>query len=206
VVFIMNLAAPLRVIPGGSDSEPSDDDLVRALVAGDAQALGRLIGRYSQTVFRVVRRYARSVEDARDLSQRTFLQAIEAVEASVPRFEAEGTPFPFKAWLLRIAVNLGKNHVRDAGRWPTVDFTGLELAHAAPRADDTYEAAQVGRVMREAVLALSPRQREVFNLRVDGALPFAEVAEVLGITEGNAKTHFHHAVKRLKDMVSAPKG
>ena len=34
------------------------------------------------------------------------------------------------------------------------------------------------------------------------ALPFAEVAVMLGITEGNAKAHFHHAVKRLKEEVA----
>ncbi|MGZ6070466.1 MAG: RNA polymerase sigma factor, partial [Myxococcaceae bacterium] len=45
------------------------------------------------------------------------------------------------------------------------------------------------------------RQREVFALRVDGELPFAEVARVLDITENNAKVHFHHAVRRLRERL-----
>ena len=54
---------------------------------------------------------------------------------------------------------------------------------------------------RRAVLRLPRRQREVLTLRIDGGLPFAEVAGTLGISEGNAKTHFHYAVKRLKEEV-----
>ena len=52
------------------------------------------------------------------------------------------------------------------------------------------------------MLCLPTRQREVFTLRIDAGLPFAEVAATLGITEGNAKAHFHHAVKRLKEEVA----
>ena len=45
-------------------------------------------------------------------------------------------------------------------------------------------------------------QREVFTLRIDGELPFAEIATAIGITENNAKVHFHHAVQRLKRLVA----
>jgi RNA polymerase sigma-70 factor (ECF subfamily) len=84
-------------------------------------------------LLKVLRRYARTPDETRDLVQRAFLQAFEAA--------------------------------------------------------------------RRAVLSLPRRQREVFTLRIDGGLSFAEVAAALGITEGNAKTHFHHALKRLKEEV-----
>jgi RNA polymerase sigma-70 factor, ECF subfamily len=58
-------------------------------------------------------------------------------------------------------------------------------------------------LVRRAVLTLPRRQREVFTLRIDGGLPFAEIAITLGISEGNAKSHFHYAVKRLRDEVHA---
>jgi len=41
----------------------------------------------------------------------------------------------------------------------------------------------------------------VLLLRVDGDLPFAEIAAMLGITEVNAKVNFHHAVQKLKSWV-----
>ena len=196
-------APQLRVISGGSLREPTEAELVRAFSAGDPSAFGQLMQRHQLTVFRVVRRYASCVEDAHDLTQRAFLQAFEAAQRALPRLTAEGQDVPFKAWVLRIAVNLGKNHVRDAGRWLTTSVAALDVERpslAAPH--DELERAEEGALIREAVLALPTRQREVFTLRIDAGLPFAEVAATLGITEGNAKAHFHHAVKRLKEEVA----
>jgi RNA polymerase sigma-70 factor (ECF subfamily) len=61
-----------------------------------------------------VRRYARDPDEARDLAQRAFLRAFQAARRA--RWLGGG-PAPFRAWLFRIAVNLGRNHVRDAVRW-----------------------------------------------------------------------------------------
>lgn len=183
--------------------EPTESELVRAFSAGDAEAFGRLIKRHQETVFRVVRRYARSIDDARDLTQRTFLQAFEAAQRALPRLASSEQEVPFKAWVLRIAVNLGKNHARDSGRWlmTTVEAVDAERPSlAAPH--EALERAEEVALTRIAVLSLPTRQREVFALRIDAGLPFAEVAAMLGITEGNAKAHFHHAVKRLKEEVA----
>lgn len=172
---------------------------MRAFSSGDPVAFGQLISRHQDTVLRVVRRYARSIEDARDLTQRAFLQAFEAAERLSPADEEA----PFKAWVLRIAVNLGKNHARDAGRWVMTSVAALDAERpslATPQ--EALERAEEAALTRAAVLALPTRQREVFTLRIDAGLPFAEVAETLGITEGNAKAHFHHAVKRLKEEVA----
>jgi len=55
--------------------------------------------------------------------------------------------------------------------------------------------------LRLAIAKLPPRQREVLLMRVDGDLPFAEIATALEITEVNAKVNFHHAVQRLKRLI-----
>ncbi len=189
-------APKLRVITGGTAGEPDDGDLLRAFSAGDAGAFGTLVRRHQESVFRVVRRYARSADEARDLTQRAFLHALEASQRS--RLSAQ---VPFKAWVLRIAINLGKNHVRDAVK--REQLIAGEGPRAVPAlADEALERAQQEALTRRAVLELPGRQREVFALRIDAGLPFAEVAVMLGITEGNAKAHFHHAVKRLKEEVA----
>jgi RNA polymerase sigma-70 factor (ECF subfamily) len=191
------------VIPGGSAPEPTEADLVRAFAEGEVAALGTLIKRHQVTVLKVVRRYARTPDEAKDLAQRAFLQALEAAQRTLPKLAPQQHEVPFKAWLLRIAVNLGKNHVRDAGRWvsTTLDAPGAERPTLVS-AHDALERVEQEALTRRAVLELPPRQREVFTLRIDAGLPFGEIAETLGITEGNAKAHFHHAVKRLKDEVA----
>jgi RNA polymerase sigma-70 factor (ECF subfamily) len=180
-----------------------DAGLVQAFLAGDTGAFGALVARHQETVYRLVRRYAKSPEDARDLTQRAFLQAFEASRRALPRLLQSTQGVPFRAWVLRIAINLGKNHVRDAARWPRAQVEVLDSQRSnASAADAQLERAQLEALTRRAVLALPKRQREVFTLRTDAALPFAEVASTLGISEGNAKAHFHHALNRLREEVA----
>ncbi len=196
-------APELRVIAGGAEREPTEVELLRAFFDGDAGAFGALVRRNQEAVYRVVRRFAPSREDARDLAQRAFLSAFEHAQRARARFEGGEGEAPFRAWVLRIAVNLAKNHARDAGRWQWTDLEGLDTVRSerAP-AQELLERREAEVLTRRAVLLLPPRQREVFALRVDAGLPFAEVAAVLDITEGNAKAHFHYAVKRLKEEVA----
>ena len=195
-----NSRAALRLVPAGPRS---DSALCQDFLAGDPRAFGELVRGHQDVVFRLLRRYTRTADDALDLSQRAFLQAFEAARRSLPRLLKGSIEVPFRAWLLRIAVNLAKNHVRDAAKWPAAPVEAVDLqgrVDAAPALDELLRLQREA-LTRRAVLELPRRQREVLTLRVDGALPFSEVALTLGITEGNAKTHFHYAVKRLRDEV-----
>ncbi len=190
----------LRLVPVGPRS---DSALCQDFLTGDSKAFGELVSRHQPVVFRLLRRYTRTSDDALDLSQRAFLQAFEAARRSFPRLQKGAIEIPFRAWLLRIAVNLAKNHVRDASRWRPVPVEAIDSqppTQSAPALEQLVKL-QLQALTRKAVLELPRRQREVLTLRVDGGLPFAEIALTLGITEGNAKTHFHYAVKRLRDEI-----
>lgn len=201
----------LRLVPPPIQT---DGALCSAFLEGDKNAFGELMRRHQEMVFRLVRRYAASRDEASDLTQRAFLQAFEAASRTLPRLAAEPGDIPFKAWLLRIAINLGKNQVRDGARWAKAPLEAVERSsERPPDAQAVLERAEAEALTRRAVTALPKRQREVFTLRIDGGLPFSEIAETLGISEGNAKSHFHYAVKRLRDEVrtlsvapNAPKG
>jgi len=177
------------------ERSPSDADLLTAFRAGDSRAFEALVRRYQSPVLAIARRFARDLDDAEDLAQRAFINA--AGRAGGWRGGS------FKSWLFRIVVNLAKNHLRDMAR-----FDRSEEAHereAPPGEADAHqrlERADRLRVLREAIARLPRRQREVLLLRIDGDLPFAEIAAALGITEVNAKVNFHHAVQRLKSWLS----
>ncbi|HEY6097875.1 MAG TPA: sigma-70 family RNA polymerase sigma factor, partial [Anaeromyxobacter sp.] len=149
----------------------------------------------------IVRRYARTPEDARDLAQRTFLRAFEAARRALrrgPRRDA----VPFRRWLVRVAVNLAKNHLRDESRFLKAPLEALGAAEGEPAAAaETLLRAERAAQMRREVLRLPRRQREVLTLRLDAELPFAEIALALGITENAAKVTFHHASRRLRETL-----
>ncbi len=179
---------------------PGDEALVRAHLDGDATAFGALVQRHQRLVLALVRRYARSPDESADLVQQSFLRAFAAAGRVFPRMRL-GEQGAFRAWLLRLAVNVGKNHARDGRRWRLEPVDSVDLPAPGSGVTERIEAEQRRRMVRAALDALTRRQREVFALRVDGELPFAEVARVLGITENNAKVHFHHAVRRLRERL-----
>ena len=182
-------------------STPSDEVLVQAHLDGDGAAFGALVQRHQRLVLALVRRYARTPEEAGDLVQQSFLRAFAAAGRVFPRMRLseEGA---FRAWLLRVAVNVGKNHARDGRRWRLEPVDRLDLPSVeSVGITERLENEQRRRLVRAALDGLTRRQREVFALRVDGELPFAEVARTLGITENNAKVHFHHAVRRLRERL-----
>jgi RNA polymerase sigma-70 factor (ECF subfamily) len=193
----------LRVIAGPPARVRADDLLLRNFLDGDDDAFGELVRKHEQTVLAVLRRYSDGEDDARDLAQRAFLRAFEAARRS-SWLHVRG-PLPFRAWVLRIAVNLGKNHLRDGRRWRRAPASAAEEVAVPPVGSAAIERQQREQAVRAAVLELPRRQREVLTLRIDAELPFREIADVLGITENNAKVHFHHAAKRLRDLV-APRG
>ncbi len=176
--------------------EPSDSDLLDAFRGGDTRAFEVLVRRYQRPVLSIARRFSADSDDAEDLAQRAFINAAQRASGWLGG--------SFKSWLFRIVVNLSKNHVRDNARFDRSE--GAQDQEAAPTEADAHarlETAEQQKELRAAIARLPRRQREVLLLRIDGDLPFAEIAQTLGITEVNAKVNFHHAVKRLKSELKA---
>jgi RNA polymerase sigma-70 factor, ECF subfamily len=55
--------------------------------------------------------------------------------------------------------------------------------------------------VRQAVEALSQKQREVFTLRLEQGLSYKEIAELVGSTEGAARVHYHNAMRAVKEFL-----
>ena len=180
----------LHVVQEGEAGGPADWDLVTAHVAGDSSAFGELVRRYERPVYRVALRYARDADEAEELAQRTFLRVLDHAARLKPEQ-------PFRAYLFRVAANLCKNHLRDRAKL----VFGVPLEVAAPQGDSLEDKERRAR-LRTALARLPLRQRQVVSLRIDGELPFAQIAESMGITENNAKVTFHHAMKRLRAIVA----
>src|SRR5512137_833279 len=114
----------LEVLPGGLAAE-ADGALLRDYLRGDDAAFEELWRRHHAPVHALCRRWARTPEDARDLTQRAFVRAVGAARRVA---RGQGDDFPFRPWLLRIAANLGKNHLRDESRWRRAPVSAVEDA------------------------------------------------------------------------------
>ena len=184
----------LHVVHEGETEGPGDWDLITMHLAGDARAFSTLVRRYEKPVYRLALRYAHDRDEAEDLAQRTFLRVLDHAARLRP-------DQPFRAFVFRVAANLCKNHLRDRARL----VLGVPLEAAAPEGESLVHKERRAR-LRTALARLPLRQRQVVSLRIDAELPFAEVAQSLGITENNAKVTFHNAMKKLQVLFAEEEG
>src|SRR6266508_309495 len=156
------------------------EQLTAAALAGDEDALGRLLAAHQQVAYSVAFRILGSEPDAADAVQEACLAAIRALKSEDTR---PRDPQAFRAWFLRIATNAALQRVRRKPRLPSipVDDVVEQLGD-----DDGEEPAQEferretrGDVLR-ALLALPEAQRAVLTLREFEELSYDEIAQSLG--------------------------
>ena len=170
----------------------TDPALVAAYRNGDQKAATELVGRHAAALGRFLYSLGADGDDLDDLVQETLFRAFRRVDSW--RGGAS-----FRSWLLTIGSNLLRDEVRKR-KGKLVSIEGRELPDRGDPAADLAAGEAEDRV-REG-LALLPRlQREVFLLRAQEGKDYGDIAAVLGTTPGAARVHYHHAVKRLKELV-----
>ena len=189
------MAQPQSIAAAPLPAPPPDAALIAAWRGGDEQAAAELVRRHARALARFLAGAGASGADLEDLVQEALIRAFRAVD----RFRGQ---CQFRTWLLTIGGNVLKDHGRRAARYKVVPLTDDEGLIA--RDGDPHERAEAGEV--EARLAVGvgqlPRlQREVFMLRAQQGLEYEEIAAALDTTTGAARVHYHHAVKRLKEML-----
>jgi RNA polymerase sigma-70 factor (ECF subfamily) len=170
-----------------------EDALIDRARAGDARAFEEIVRTYQRPVYGLAMRFLRDHDDADDVAQKTFLRAWDHLK------EFEGRS-QLKTWLLRICMNLCKNHHRDRRRFVDVDPESVEPTEDAVGAGRLEYEERLDR-LREAVAALPEKQRKTVELRVYQSLSFKEIAIALDTTENASKVNFCYAVKTLKAKV-----
>ncbi|MBT8496017.1 MAG: sigma-70 family RNA polymerase sigma factor [Deltaproteobacteria bacterium] len=162
--------------------------------AGDQRAFELLVRSHQQGLYRVVYRYLKNEADALDVTQRALVKAYKSLD----KFRGDAA---FKTWLYRIGVNLSLNHIRDNKREFAAEIRDDALARRAT-GPMRIIAGEDSELLRRAIEELPPKQRTVLELRIYDELSFKEIAEVAECSENSAKVNFHHAVKKLRAMLS----
>ncbi|UCG53354.1 MAG: RNA polymerase sigma factor [Candidatus Latescibacterota bacterium] len=170
----------------------SDKDLARRAKQGDISAFEEIYDRHATGIARALASFAgpdRSVLD--DLTQEVFFRAIDGIGSYQPTH-------PFFHWLYTIALNVGRNHVRQRSKIVVLDpneFDRIPLDDHSVR-DESAELMEETAI--RLVSGLPDHLREVVSLRIGSGMPYGDIAEVLGIPEGTARSRMFNAVKILK--------
>ncbi len=180
--------------PDDKRSETSEHDLLVRLRAGDRVAFAGWVNQHQRPLFAVVWRYVKNDQDAQDVVQAAFVRAWQGL----PTFRGDSS---LRTWLYRIAVNLALNHKRDARGRPSGEIPEDAASPDQP-VPGRMEDAELQARLSAAVEELPKKQRLVVELRVQQDLSFREVADVVASTEDSAKANFHHAIKRLRALLT----
>lgn len=172
---------------------PSDHELASAYRAGDERAAAELVRRHAPALGRYLYSSGAAPDEIEDLVQEALFRAFRRLDSW--RGEAS-----FRSWLFAIAGNVLRDEFR---RRKGRQVLSLEDRDLPDRADPEAElaATETEEGLRRGIASLPRLQREVFLLRTQQGSGYAEIAAALGTTPGAARVHYHHAVKRLKELV-----
>ena len=178
---------------GPMADEPGDEELMRQLAAGRAEALGPLHGRYAGVVYGIaVRPLGRS--GAEEVVQEVFLTIWRKASTFDP---ARGE---FRNWLLRIARNRVRNEVRNRSRRPsTAPLVDGDMAvDDEPEPDESLWRVHRREVLLGAIEALPPRQGQALRLAYLQELTHEQVAATLSLPLGTAKSRIQSGLQSLR--------
>jgi RNA polymerase sigma-70 factor (ECF subfamily) len=167
-----------------------------------------VVRRHQKRVYRVLFVLLRDPDEADSLTQECFLRAYQNLD----RFRGECS---VQTWLMRIAVNLVRDHERNRkmGFWKRllgfsngdVQAKALEFPAPGPSPEQSLIARAQVQAVWEAVRGLSPQQRTIFALRFVEELELSEIAGILGLQTGSVKTQLFRSVHTVRRKLKEQK-
>lgn len=172
----------------------TDEELVARSMAGDVDSFNQLVTRWERPIYALAYRVIGSDEDARDVTQETFLRAFRAL----PGFQGQAK---FSSWLYRIALNLCRDWIRRKKRAPIVDMPAeidvVELAAEqgpVESIEDLVARREMSRIVAEGMTLLPEEQRTAIVLKEYHGLTFQEIADLQGCPLSTVKTRDRKSV------------
>jgi RNA polymerase sigma-70 factor (ECF subfamily) len=169
----------------------SDKELVELLETKEKEAAFKeLYHRYSAQVHAYCLRVLNNQELAEDIFQETFIRFFKKININRGKTNVPG-------FLITIARNLCLNYKRDVR--PTVSMEGMDFPL---NQDMSYEKKELLDLINNALELIEFEYREAFILREYDGMPYKEIAEITGITIGNAKSRVFRAKKKIKEILA----
>ena len=186
----------------------TDQEIVALAVEGREAAYRELIRRYERPVFSLILRMVRDRQLAEDLSQETFIKALNAIATYRPEFK-------FSSWIFKIANNAAIDQLRrrsvqtlsldgapNATTPDEIEATVLQIGDRGESALAAMEARELGSSIERAIGQLRPEYRSCILLRHVEGLAYEEIAQLLDLPLGTVKTYIHRARHELRESLA----
>jgi RNA polymerase sigma-70 factor, ECF subfamily len=183
------LQATMTILPLTATS-PEDRRLATACAAGDTRVFEEIYQRFGDRMKSIAWNHLGNRGDAEDAVQETFLKVHRAAKT----YSGEAS---FSTWVFRILVNTCYDVLRKRRRRieeASMDDTPETAGRTASNVDEAKRMT-----LRKMLDDLTEQRRTVFTLFEIEGLSHAEIAEILGISEGNSKWILFATKKELQE-------
>lgn len=194
---MMEQPRPADATPSGEASAGALGQLLKLASRGDQEAFAQLYDATSARAFGLAVRIVRDRAQAEEVAQEAFLEIWRTASRYDP---AKGSAL---AWMLTIVHRKSVDRVRSAEASTRRDAT-YERRNQTVDHDSTADAAHASmeaRRVRNALQSLTPVQREAVELAYFGGYTHNEVATMLDLPLGTAKTRIRDGLIRLRDTI-----
>ncbi|CAB4242701.1 DNA-directed RNA polymerase specialized sigma subunit [Methylacidimicrobium sp. AP8] len=192
--------------PNNPIREPTDRELVLSLQNGDLGAFDQLVKRYQARLYRVIYGVLLHHEDTNDVLMETLVKAYR----NIGRFRIGAS---FYTWIYRIAINAAISYRRKTARFRQAGGAGSQADDeekmpeafvdepAGKEALRKMELQELHQEIERALSQLSEAHRAVVTLFDIEGLSHAEIAKIVGCSEGTVRSRLFYAHKRLRESL-----
>jgi RNA polymerase sigma factor (sigma-70 family) len=174
----------------------TDNEIIVEVLAGNRELYGRIIKKYNQRLYRIIRAYGIDDDDCEDLMQSTYISAFRNLES----FQKKSK---FSTWLIRIAINESLAYLRKQ----KIQTEKLYLIKSENNSSELdYENEEIKMILERAIEDLPEKYRVIFVMREIEELSGREVANILGLSESNVRVMLYRAKEMLKIDLSKKLG
>jgi RNA polymerase sigma-70 factor (ECF subfamily) len=176
-------------------SGTDDRGLAMECARGHADSFEPLVERYYTVLFNVALRLVHDSDEARDITQTTFMKAFEKIRTYDPKHK-------FFSWIYRILINESLNHLNRRKPREPLD-PGLVAAGGTP--EEEYEKQRLSERVQAGLSQLSIDHRQVLVLRHFADLSYREIGSILSLPEKRVKSRLFSARRQLCAILSRGK-
>ena len=200
-------AAPAGVMEPCEFRPRAEAEFIERLKRGEAAAFEELVAERSGEIYGLLFRLTENTEEARDLTQETFLRAFQ----SIGRFRGEAD---LRTWIYRIAINQARNRWRwwrrrrrdatvslDATQSHSGQTVMATLAESSDNPEQQTLAHEREVVLRSALQRVGRPYREAVILRDIEGFTYEEIAATLGINVGTVKSRLARGRQELRQKL-----
>lgn len=182
--------------------QPTDEELVAAVLGGDRERFGDLIDRYQGRLINYLFRLLRNADDAHDLAQEVLVKVYQVLDRYDPHYK-------FSTWLFRVAQNAAIDQIRRRRlkvvslRQEDEEGEGRDWDLPSPERGPYGELRnrERGAAIQEAIESLPWEYRELILLRHFGELPYEEIAKLKEMPLGTVKNKLFRGRQMLKEKL-----